>query len=121
MPRRATESKLRYLQVADDLRSSIAAGQFKVGDQLPSVRDLQERYGFAAMTIRHAYDLLRQEGIVTSHQGTGAFVQTIPASDQQPLDQQVSELVARLDSLESRVDKLESHGPQSTIGEEDPP
>jgi GntR family transcriptional regulator len=69
-----------YLQVAEDLRASIAAGEFRPGEKLPSGRDLSRRYGVALMTMQRAITLLRDEGLVASYQGRGVFVRS-PESD----------------------------------------
>jgi DNA-binding GntR family transcriptional regulator len=63
-----------YLQVADDLRTAIAAGSFQAGQRLPSSRELARRYGVAPMTIHHAVGVLRDERLVVSYQGRGVFV-----------------------------------------------
>lgn len=63
-----------YLQVADDLRTSITAGTYKPGERLPSGRELARRYGVAPMTIHHAVGVLRGEQLVESYQGRGVFI-----------------------------------------------
>jgi len=64
-----------YAQVADALRGEIQAGRYSPGDQLPSERELRERFGVSGNTVRAAIVQLRAEGLVTSHQGRGVFVQ----------------------------------------------
>jgi DNA-binding GntR family transcriptional regulator len=66
--------------VAEDLRASIAAGEFQPGEKLPSGRDLSRRYSVALMTMQRAIALLRDEGLVASYQGRGVFVRS-PESD----------------------------------------
>jgi GntR family transcriptional regulator len=64
-----------YAQVADALRNDIRAGRYTPGDQLPSERELRERFKVSSNTVRAAIVQLRAEGLVTSHQGRGVFVQ----------------------------------------------
>ncbi len=64
-----------YAQVADSLRDDIRSGRYAPGDQLPSERELRERFGVSGNTVRAAMVHLRAEGLVTSHQGRGVFVQ----------------------------------------------
>ncbi len=71
---------MRYLDVADDLRSDIASG--RVG-ALPSEAELGERYSVSRVTVRRALDLLREEGLVDSRRGSGWFVASDPI--RQPL------------------------------------
>jgi GntR family transcriptional regulator len=63
-----------YAQVADALRGEIRGGRYGPGDQLPSERELQERFEVSVNTIRAALVQLRTEGLVVSHRGRGSFV-----------------------------------------------
>ncbi len=63
-----------YEQVANHLRAAILTGDFKAGDRLPSGAKLSETYGVARMTINKAIDVLRDENLVISRQGSGVFV-----------------------------------------------
>jgi GntR family transcriptional regulator len=69
-----------YAQVADALRKDIAAGRFGPGDQLPSEREVRERFHVGVQTVRGAFDQLRAEGLVVTYQGRGSYVreQTVP-------------------------------------------
>jgi DNA-binding transcriptional regulator YhcF (GntR family) len=101
-----------YLQVADDLRTSISGGTFKPGERLPSGRDLARRYGVAPMTISHALDVLRQEQLVEAYQGRGVFVASRPASPEPGRnggqhDPGIGSLRADLDELAERVARIE--------------
>lgn len=70
----------RYREIAQDLRDRLAAGEFHPGDRLPSIADLQEHYDVAGLnTIRQAQQLLVEEGLIETRQGSGAFVlRTVP-------------------------------------------
>jgi GntR family transcriptional regulator len=63
-----------YEQVANALREQIRAGTFPPGAQLPSERELRERFGVSGGTVRAALVRLRAEGLIRSHQGRGVFV-----------------------------------------------
>ncbi|MDO0913595.1 GntR family transcriptional regulator [Streptomyces sp. DT2A-34] len=63
-----------YQHAADELRREIKAGRYKPGEQLPSYRELQERFGVANMTARSALGVLREEGLIYTIQGRGSFV-----------------------------------------------
>jgi GntR family transcriptional regulator len=63
-----------YAQVADALREDIRAGRYQPGGQLPSERELRDRFKVSGNTVRAALVQLRAEGLVTSHQGRGVFV-----------------------------------------------
>jgi len=63
-----------YARVADALRAEILAGRYQPGDQLPSERELRERFGVSANSVRAAMVQLRAEGIAVTYQGRGSFV-----------------------------------------------
>ena len=66
-----------YLQLANILRQSIAAGRLRPGDQLPSESQLCDRYRVSPMTVRRAINLLADQGVVTAEQGRGTFVKPV--------------------------------------------
>jgi GntR family transcriptional regulator len=74
---------VRYLDLADQLRSRLAAGRVGPGGALPSEADLAAEHHTSRVTVRRALDRLRQEGLVTSRQGAGWFVAIDPV--RQPL------------------------------------
>ncbi|WP_080636952.1 GntR family transcriptional regulator [Salinispora vitiensis] len=65
-------------QIADDLRARIASGEYAPGQSLPSVRQLQERWGCADGTVREAIAILLGEGRITSSRGARARVRIPP-------------------------------------------
>lgn len=70
----------KYRAVASLLRERIAAGDLAPGAQLDSDRALAEHFGVARLTVRQAIDLLRVEGLLVSHQGSGTFVRLVGRS-----------------------------------------
>jgi GntR family transcriptional regulator len=63
-----------FEQIADTLRAEIREGLYPPGGNLPSERELTERFKVSKMTVRHALVQLRSEGLVTSRVGAGVFV-----------------------------------------------
>lgn len=63
-----------YLQLATQLRRSIASGELDVGAALPSERLLSERTGASRVTIRKAIEQLVQEGLLARRHGSGTYV-----------------------------------------------
>lgn len=64
----------KYDQIAADLRGSIVRGDLKPGDSLPSERELTERWSVSRATVVRALEVLRHEGLIDTHQGTGSIV-----------------------------------------------
>jgi DNA-binding GntR family transcriptional regulator len=63
-----------YLQIADDLRDRILSGDLAGGDKLPSESDLMRDYDVSRTVPKMAINVLRSEGLITSHPGKGSFV-----------------------------------------------
>ncbi|MEU3340717.1 GntR family transcriptional regulator [Streptomyces sp. NPDC006668] len=76
-PEKKQDRRPPYQHAADELRRDIKQGRFKPGEQMPSVRELQERFGVANMTARSALNVLRDEGLIYTIHGRGSFVADI--------------------------------------------
>ena len=63
-----------YEKVAQDLSRKIAAGQYAVGQRLPSERDLAQAYAVSRPTIREAIIALELDGMVEVRLGSGVYV-----------------------------------------------
>jgi GntR family transcriptional regulator len=63
-----------YKQLYTILRRGISRSQWKPGDRMPSEAELIEEYGVSRITVRQAFDLLVQEGLVYRRRGSGTFV-----------------------------------------------
>jgi DNA-binding GntR family transcriptional regulator len=63
-----------YRQLVDTLRKEILDGIYLVGAQLPTEGELTERFGVSRHTVREALRRLRDDGLVSSRQGSGTTV-----------------------------------------------
>jgi GntR family transcriptional regulator len=63
-----------YEQLADELRQAISSGRYQPGDRLPSTTEIMARTGVANLTVRGAYRLLTEEGLVESVSRKGFYV-----------------------------------------------
>ena len=63
-----------YLRLRGLLAGSILAGEFREGDQLPSVRAFAAEHGANPLTVAKAYQTLQDEGFVAVRRGVGMFV-----------------------------------------------
>lgn len=63
-----------YLQIADQIRAALVAGELRPGDRLPSVRQLASDLHVHHNTVALAYRLLAQEGWLELRRGRGARV-----------------------------------------------
>lgn len=63
-----------YIQVANALRAAILTRKYAPGEKLPAGSKLAETYGVARQTVQNALDILRDEKLIVSRQGSGVFV-----------------------------------------------
>lgn len=63
-----------YIQVKNYIIDDVKNGILKIGDKLPTERELSQRLKVSRNTISAAYNLLEQEGVLISYQGRGTFV-----------------------------------------------
>jgi DNA-binding FadR family transcriptional regulator len=80
MPIQPIEPRRLYLQIADQVRSLIAAGEFPHGSRLPAERELAKRFGVSRPSMREALIALEVEGYVDVRPGSGILV-TMPESE----------------------------------------
>lgn len=65
-----------FEQVAASVRADIVAGRLLPGDRLPSAREVAEALEINLHTVLHAYQQLRDEGLIDLRRGRGAVVST---------------------------------------------
>lgn len=68
----------RYIQLSTLFRRRIESGQWRVGQQIPTVEELSEEFGVARATIRQALGILEGEGLVSRYRAKGTFVNEAP-------------------------------------------
>lgn len=118
-----------YMQVADNIRSQISSGRLAVGQEIPSTAKLAEQHDVSIGVVRTAVRLLQDEGILIGQPGKAVYVRATPeaaAEDAAALksvdeqiadlreefgrlvDQQPSDVPARIDELQAQVGKLQA-------------
>ena len=71
-----------YIQIYNQLHNAILSGQYKVGDKLPSEKDLCAMFSVSRVPVREALCALELNGLVDSMQGAGYYVkETTPTSN----------------------------------------
>lgn len=67
-----------YQQIIDEIKRSVARGDLKPGDKLPSHRELAEKAGVNPNTVQRAYREMEQAELVETLRGQGTFVKDNP-------------------------------------------
>lgn len=84
-----------YIQLCNQIIMGIATDQLKVGDPLPSVRQLADTIGINMHTVNKAYSVLRQEGFLTIDRRRGAMI-SIDGDKMRALEEMKRDLVVVL-------------------------
>lgn len=66
--------RIGYRQIAEKLRQRISAGEYGVGDVVPSENTIAEEFSVARATARNALNFLANEGVLHTVHGAGRFV-----------------------------------------------
>ncbi|MCF7890030.1 FCD domain-containing protein [Candidatus Bipolaricaulota bacterium] len=74
------EEKKVFIKVSEQILRSIIEGNYEVGDRLPPERELAEQMGVSRNSIREALGTLQALNIVSSHAGSGTYIENLPDS-----------------------------------------
>jgi GntR family transcriptional regulator len=95
-----------YAQIDHALRAAIAAGRLRLGDQLPTVRELAVTLAVNANTVARVYSDLERAGVLETRRGVGSFVAVTADQARSAKDR-----ARRLNALVNRVlADAERHG-----------
>lgn len=100
-----TRSSPLFAQIAASIRMDAAAGRTKPGDRLPAARELAHALEVNLHTVLHAYQQLRDEGLVDLRPGRGAVV-TSAVAPLVDLHAEITALAAHARALSLSPDTL---------------
>ena len=63
-----------YTQIVEHIRRAVAAGVYRPGETIPSLRALALELVVNPNTVQRAYEELEREGLVQARKGLGMFV-----------------------------------------------
>ncbi|GHT79371.1 GntR family transcriptional regulator [Actinomycetota bacterium] len=100
-----------YLQLRNQLVDALVHGDLKVGDSLPSVRQLAVDLGINLHTVNKAYKVLEDEGYLKIYGRRGAVITDQPSYD--------ANYLAQLESSLTRLFiEAQSHGISTELFEQ---
>ena len=70
----SSEDSPVYIRLRGTVAAAILRGEYRAGDQLPSVRALAAEHGANPLTVAKAYQSFQDEGYVEVRRGVGMFV-----------------------------------------------
>ena len=71
---RFTTDKPVYIQISERITRSVLSGEYKSGEQIPSVRQLALEAAVNPNTVQHAFSELENDGLIISKGTLGRFV-----------------------------------------------
>lgn len=94
-----------YVQLRNQIVMGIGKGSLKVGEKLPTVRQMAQDAGVNSMTVNKAYQVLKAEGFIEIDRRHGATVR--PAEDRSGIFREKLEGELELLSAEARLKGIE--------------
>ena len=85
-----------YAQIKEQIIKSIATGDLKLNESLPSVRNMAEEIGVNLHTVNKSYNLLKDEGYINIDRRKGAIVKELPLDK---TDDNITKIKSMLDLL----------------------
>ncbi len=70
-----------YLQIARQVEQLVAKGELKLGDQLPTVRELAAELRINFNTVGRAYRLLDETRLISTQRGRGTYIWEQPTEE----------------------------------------
>lgn len=108
-----------YVQIYNQLVEAIRSGMFKVGEKLPSEKELCQTFNVSRVPVREALCALELNGLVDSIQGVGVYVKktstTIPDA---PGNIEPQDIIAARLSIEPDIAKAAAKNITDTGREE---
>src|SRR5262245_31423601 len=89
-----TDARPMYLQIMEQIRARIAAGDWPAGKELPSIRALAAGLNVSVITVKRAYLDLETEGVIVTRHGKGSFVAEVNGLAGELKEEQLGEHLA---------------------------
>ncbi|MDR3573378.1 MAG: GntR family transcriptional regulator [Anaerolineaceae bacterium] len=70
-----------YVQIARQIEQLVANGEIKLGDQLPTVRELATELRINFNTVSRAYRILDESRLISTQRGRGTYIWEEPTEE----------------------------------------
>lgn len=86
-----------YIQIMDQIKELVAAGELAPGEQLPTVRQLATELQVNFNTVARAYRMLDEAGVISTQHGRGTYICDLPGEEtnQQLRQESIEEITKR--------------------------
>jgi len=86
-----SDGRPMYLQLMEQVRQKVAVGEWRPGENIPSIRALAVELQVSVITVKRAYLELEREGIIVTQHGKGSTVARDPDLGTRLYDQEFEE------------------------------
>ncbi len=86
-----TDKRPIYVQIMDQIKQRIAAGDWVEGQPIPSIRQLAVDLQVSVITVKRAYYDLEREGVIVTQHGKGSRVSSTPGLGAQLREQELQQ------------------------------
>lgn len=93
-----------YLQIVDGIEKYVALEILKPEQQIPSIRDLATELGINPNTVKKAYSILEQRGVIVTLSTKGTF---ITVKTDRVLQKTIDE---KIENIKTKIKELEKFG-----------
>ena len=70
-----------YLQIANQVEQLVAKGELKLGDQIPTVREMATELRINFNTVARAYHVLDETRLISTQRGRGTYIWEEPTEE----------------------------------------
>lgn len=99
-----------YLQVINDIKHRISVGELKLGEKLPSTRELAVKYQINPNTAVRVYSDMEGEGLCFTKRGLGTFVtedeEKYLSVKREMADEYVGDFIYNMKGLGMNIDEM---------------
>ena len=88
-----------YLQIMEQIKQKIAVGDWRPGDEIPSMRQLAVALRVSLITVKRAYLELDREGVIVTQHGKGSTVAAAPDLRPRLYDEELAQHMAHVARL----------------------
>ncbi|MDK2561981.1 GntR family transcriptional regulator [Romboutsia sedimentorum] len=82
-----------YTQIREEIIKSIANGDLKINESLPSVRNMAQEIGVNLHTVNKSYNLLKDEGYINIDRRKGGIVNNLPLPNNKLSDDKIKSML----------------------------
>ncbi len=92
-----------YEQIVSEIERYVALGILKSKDQIPSIREMASNLGINPNTVKKAYSILENKGVITSLSTKGTFISN---NIDNVKDSKIEEGIKEIKNIISSLEKL---------------